>query len=68
MACLQSHLDEIANGHVLKNTFWTCFVAPSGWHMFLSGRCIHVTVLNELKLFPRSRDDDAIINTGITSI
>jgi hypothetical protein len=42
----------------VKNMFWTCFVAPSG-------RCLPVTVLNELKLLPRSRDDGAIINTPL---
>jgi hypothetical protein len=41
----------------VKNTFWTCFVAPSRWHMFPSGCRLPVTVLNELKLLPRSRDD-----------
>jgi hypothetical protein len=30
----------------VKNTFWTCFVAPSGWHMFLFERRLPVTVLN----------------------
>jgi hypothetical protein len=40
----------------------TCFVAPSERHMFPSRRRILVTVLNEFKLFPRSRDDEAIIN------
>ena len=50
-------------GHVLKNIFWTCFVALSRRHMFSYGCCIPVTVLNEYKLFPRFRDDDAIINT-----
>jgi hypothetical protein len=49
----------------VKNTFWTCFVAPSGRHMFPSGRHLHVTVLNELKLLHRSRDDEAIINTHL---
>jgi hypothetical protein len=33
--------------------------------MFLSGHCVLVTVLNEYKLFPRSKDDGAIINTTI---
>jgi hypothetical protein len=45
-----------------KNTFWMCFVALSGWNMFLSRCRVFVTILNELKLFLRSRDDDAIIN------
>jgi hypothetical protein len=47
----------------VKNTFWTCFVAPSRRHMFPSERRLPVTILNELKLLPRSRDDGAIINT-----
>jgi hypothetical protein len=46
----------------VKNTFWTCFVTPSGRHMFPSRRRLPVTVLNELKLLPRSRDDGAIKN------
>jgi hypothetical protein len=33
--------------------------------MFPSGRDLSVTVLNELKLVPRSRDDGAIINTPL---
>ena len=33
--------------------------------MFPFGRRIPVIVLNELKLFPRSRDDGAIINTPL---
>jgi hypothetical protein len=49
----------------VKNTFWTCFAAPSGRHMFLSGCRLPVTVLNELKLLPRSKDDGAIINTPL---
>jgi hypothetical protein len=49
----------------VKNTFWTCFVAPSGRHMFPSGCRLPVSVLNELKLLPRSRDDGAIINTPL---
>jgi hypothetical protein len=49
----------------VKNTFWTCFVAPSGRHMFPSKHRLPVTVLNELKLLPRSRDDGAIINTHL---
>jgi hypothetical protein len=49
----------------VKKTFWTCFVSPSGRHMFPSGRHLPVTVLNELKLLPRSRDDGAIINTPL---
>jgi hypothetical protein len=49
----------------VKNTFWTRFIAPSGRHMFPSGRRLPVTVLNELKLLPRSRDDGAIINTPL---
>jgi hypothetical protein len=49
----------------VKNTFWTCFVAPYGQHMLPSGCCLPVTVLNELKLLPRFRDDGAIINTPL---
>jgi hypothetical protein len=49
----------------VKNTFWTCFVTPSGWHMFPSRCHLPVTVLNELKLLPRSRDDVTIINTPL---
>jgi hypothetical protein len=49
----------------VKNTFWTCFVALSGRHMFPSGCRLPVTVLNELKLLPRSRDDGVIINTPL---
>jgi hypothetical protein len=49
----------------VKNTFWMCFVASFGRHMFPSGRRLPVTVLNELKLLPRSRDDGAIINTPL---
>jgi hypothetical protein len=49
----------------VKNTFWTCFAAPSGWHMFPSRRRLPVTVLNDLKLLPRSKDDGAIINTPL---
>jgi hypothetical protein len=33
--------------------------------MFLSGHYVLVTVLNEYKLFPRSKDDGTIINTPI---
>ena len=49
----------------VKNTFWTCFVALSGRHMFPSERRLPVTVLNELKLLPRFKDDEAIINTPL---
>jgi hypothetical protein len=49
----------------VKNMFWTCFVAPSGWHTFPSGRHLPVIVLNELKLLTRSKDDGAIINTPL---
>ena len=49
----------------VKNTFWLCFVAPSGWHMFLCECRVPVTILNELKLFPRSRDDGVIINASL---
>jgi hypothetical protein len=31
--------------------------------MFLSGRHVPITVLNEYKLFARFRDDEVIINT-----
>jgi hypothetical protein len=66
MAHVQFHPDEIANGHVLKkNIFLDVFCCLFGWHMFLSGRRVLVTVLNEYKLFPRSRDDETIINTPI---
>jgi hypothetical protein len=33
--------------------------------MFPSGRHLPITLLNELKLLPRSRDDEAIINTPL---
>jgi hypothetical protein len=49
----------------VKITFWTCFTILFGRHMFLSGCRLPVTILNELKLLPRSRDNGAIINTPL---
>ena len=49
----------------VKNTFWPCSVAMSGWHMFSSKRRIPVIVLSEYKLFLGSTDDGAIINTKV---
>jgi hypothetical protein len=62
---VQSRPDKIAHNHALKKMFWTCFVASSERHMFLSERLIPVTVLNEYKLFPRSKDDRTIINAPL---
>ena len=49
----------------VKNTFWSFFWCPIQTALFPFGRRVLVTVLNELKLLPRSRDDGAIINTPL---
>jgi hypothetical protein len=67
---LQNGLCAISSGRdcrqpCVKNTFRPYFDALSRWYMFPSRCHILVIVLNEFKLFPRSRDDGVIINTPL---